>query len=79
MHIILKTVQLTGSPRVLSLKIIGEAVEGNTMIADKKYWGGAEGDSVFRWFLVSRVHQLHLFLLYLFRKLITNSDFWLSS
>ncbi|XP_064982963.1 187-kDa microtubule-associated protein AIR9-like [Musa acuminata AAA Group] len=42
-----------GSPRVLSLKIIGEAVEGNTLIADKKYWGGEEGDSVFRWFVTS--------------------------
>ncbi|XP_064970578.1 187-kDa microtubule-associated protein AIR9-like isoform X1 [Musa acuminata AAA Group] len=43
----------SGSPRVLSLWIIGKAVEGNTLCADKRYWGGEEGDSVFRWFLTS--------------------------
>ncbi|WOL15331.1 microtubule-associated protein [Canna indica] len=41
------------SPRVLSLKIMGKAVEGTTLFADKKYWGGEEGDSIIRWFLTS--------------------------
>ncbi|KAG1348232.1 putative 187-kDa microtubule-associated protein AIR9 [Cocos nucifera] len=42
-----------GSPRLLSLQIMGTAVEGTTLVADKKYWGGEEGDSVFHWFLTS--------------------------
>lgn len=39
-----------GSPRLLSLQIVGNAIEGATLSVDKKYWGGEEGDSVFRWF-----------------------------
>ncbi|KAK9696993.1 hypothetical protein RND81_08G008800 [Saponaria officinalis] len=39
-----------GSPRLISLHINGESVEGSTLVADKSYWGGDEGDSVFRWF-----------------------------
>ncbi|XP_078436682.1 outer arm dynein light chain 1 protein isoform X2 [Wolffia australiana] len=39
-----------GSPRLLSLRIIGEAIEGVTLLADKEYWGGEEGDSLFRWY-----------------------------
>lgn len=39
-----------GSPKLLSLKIVGAAVEGTVLSVDKKYWGGEEGDSVFRWF-----------------------------
>ncbi|KAJ4976364.1 hypothetical protein NE237_001470 [Protea cynaroides] len=42
-----------GSPRLLSLQIVGKAIEGATLHVDKKYWGGEEGDSVFRWFLTS--------------------------
>ncbi|XP_010923670.1 187-kDa microtubule-associated protein AIR9 isoform X1 [Elaeis guineensis] len=42
-----------GSPRLLSLQVTGKAVEGMTLVANKKYWGGQEGDSVFRWFLTS--------------------------
>ncbi|KAF2317878.1 hypothetical protein GH714_041198 [Hevea brasiliensis] len=42
-----------GSPRLLSLQIIGIAVEGTQLSVDKKYWGGEEGDSVFRWFRTS--------------------------
>lgn len=42
-----------GNPRLLSLEILGNAVEGTTLIAEKKYWGGEEGDSVFLWFLTS--------------------------
>lgn len=39
-----------GSPKLLSLEIVGTAMEGTTLVVDKKYWGGVEGDSVFRWF-----------------------------
>ncbi|KAL6991640.1 187-kDa microtubule-associated protein air9, partial [Sarracenia purpurea var. burkii] len=39
-----------GSPRLLSLQIVGTSVEGSTLTVDKKYWGGEEGESVFRWF-----------------------------
>ncbi|WCJ24264.1 Outer arm dynein light chain 1 protein [Euphorbia peplus] len=39
-----------GSPRLLSLQIVGNTVEGKTISVDKKYWGGEEGESVFRWF-----------------------------
>ncbi|KAJ6832033.1 187-kDa microtubule-associated protein AIR9 [Iris pallida] len=42
-----------GTPRLLSLQILGKGVEGTTLVAEKKYWGGEEGDSVFRWFLTS--------------------------
>ncbi|RDX87861.1 187-kDa microtubule-associated protein, partial [Mucuna pruriens] len=38
-----------GSPRLLSLHIVGNAVEGSILRIDKKYWGGEEGDSVCRW------------------------------
>ncbi|KAK6150135.1 hypothetical protein DH2020_017660 [Rehmannia glutinosa] len=41
-----------GSPRVLSLQIIGTAVEGTTLNVEKKYWGGEEGESIYRWFRV---------------------------
>lgn len=39
-----------GSPRLLSLHIVGNAVEGATLCVDKKYWGGEEGNSIFCWF-----------------------------
>ncbi|KAL0926511.1 hypothetical protein M5K25_002750 [Dendrobium thyrsiflorum] len=42
-----------GSPRLLSLKIVGEGVEGTTLYAEKKYWGGEEGNSIYHWFLTS--------------------------
>ncbi|KAG8652144.1 187-kDa microtubule-associated protein AIR9 isoform X2 [Manihot esculenta] len=42
-----------GSPRLLSLQIVGSAVEGTPLSVDKKYWGGEEGDSVVRWFRTS--------------------------
>ncbi|XP_072951631.1 187-kDa microtubule-associated protein AIR9-like [Typha angustifolia] len=42
-----------GGPRLLSLKISGKGIEGFTLVANKKYWGGEEGDSIFRWFLTS--------------------------
>uniref|UniRef100_A0A2P2LXJ8 187-kDa microtubule-associated protein AIR9 n=1 Tax=Rhizophora mucronata TaxID=61149 RepID=A0A2P2LXJ8_RHIMU len=42
-----------GSPRLLSLQIVGTTVEGTMLTVDKKYWGGEEGDSVFRWFRTS--------------------------
>ncbi|KVH88206.1 Leucine-rich repeat-containing protein [Cynara cardunculus var. scolymus] len=42
-----------GSPRLLSLHMVGTAVEGTTLYVNKQYWGGEEGDSVFRWFRTS--------------------------
>ncbi|PON54757.1 LRR domain containing protein [Parasponia andersonii] len=42
-----------GSPRLLSLQIVGNSVEGTKLSIDKKYWGGEEGESVFRWFRTS--------------------------
>ncbi|KAH6830710.1 Outer arm dynein light chain 1 protein [Perilla frutescens var. hirtella] len=42
-----------GTPRLLSLQIIGTAVEGTTLNVEKKYWGGEEGDSIYRWFRTS--------------------------
>lgn len=41
-----------GSPRLLSLQIVGSVVEGTILSVDKSYWGGDEGESVFRWFRV---------------------------
>lgn len=37
---------------MLSLQIIGDAIEGTKLSVEKRYWGGEEGDSVFRWFRV---------------------------
>jgi len=37
---------------LLSLQIIGNAVEGTILRIEKKYWGGEEGDSVCRWLRV---------------------------
>ncbi|KZV48806.1 hypothetical protein F511_09227 [Dorcoceras hygrometricum] len=42
-----------GSPRLLSLQIIGTEVEGTTLTVEKKYWGGEEGQSIYRWFRTS--------------------------
>ncbi|XP_019185915.1 PREDICTED: 187-kDa microtubule-associated protein AIR9 isoform X3 [Ipomoea nil] len=42
-----------GTPRLLSLQIVGTAVEGVTLNVEKKYWGGEEGDSVYRWFRIT--------------------------
>ncbi|KAG8385218.1 hypothetical protein BUALT_Bualt03G0019300 [Buddleja alternifolia] len=42
-----------GTPRLLSLQIIGTAVEGTTLNVEKKYWGGEEGESIYRWFRTS--------------------------
>ncbi|KAL6500611.1 187-kDa microtubule-associated protein air9 [Orobanche hederae] len=39
-----------GSPRLLSLQIIGTVVEGTALNVEKKYWGGEEGESIYRWF-----------------------------
>ncbi|KAI4370946.1 hypothetical protein MLD38_019233 [Melastoma candidum] len=38
-----------GSPRLLSLHIMGHPIEGNMLCVDKQYWGGEEGNSIFRW------------------------------
>ncbi|PWA81634.1 outer arm dynein light chain 1 protein [Artemisia annua] len=42
-----------GSPRLLSLQVVGTAVEGTTLHVNKEYWGGEEGKSIFRWFRTS--------------------------
>ncbi|PKA57004.1 hypothetical protein AXF42_Ash002308 [Apostasia shenzhenica] len=42
---------LPGNPKLLVLRLVGEGVEGSTLLAKKKYWGGEEGDSVYRWLL----------------------------
>lgn len=42
-----------GSPRILSLKIVGDCVEGAELHLDKRYWGGEEGASKLQWFLTS--------------------------
>lgn len=39
-----------GNPRLISLQIVGKSVEGSTLLAEKRYWGGEEGESIFRWF-----------------------------
>lgn len=48
----LDTAKLLGSPRLISLQIVGSPVEGTELNVEKKYWGGEEGDSVFQWFRV---------------------------
>lgn len=48
----------SGSPRLLSLQIVGTTVEGSSLTVDKKYWGGKEGDSIFRWFRVSSCESI---------------------
>lgn len=48
-----------GSPKLLSLQIVGNSIEGTELRVNKRYWGGEEGDSVFRWF---RVHLLNFIL-----------------
>ncbi|KAF3620639.1 hypothetical protein FXO37_33158 [Capsicum annuum] len=42
-----------GTPRLLSLRVAGTAVEGTTLSVEKKYWGSEEGDSFYRWFRTS--------------------------
>ncbi|WVZ21289.1 hypothetical protein V8G54_008611 [Vigna mungo] len=49
-----------GSPRLLSLHIIGNAVEGTILRIEKKYWGGEEGDSVYRWLRILSLFHLAL-------------------
>ncbi|KAF7842164.1 187-kDa microtubule-associated protein AIR9 [Senna tora] len=42
-----------GSPRLLNLQIVGDAVEGTILSVEKNYWGGEEGESIYRWFRTS--------------------------
>ncbi|KAL5197898.1 hypothetical protein ABZP36_001410 [Zizania latifolia] len=42
-----------GRPTLLSLELTGEAIEGTTMIANRRYWGGEEGKTIFHWILTS--------------------------
>ncbi|CAN8287520.1 unnamed protein product [Cochlearia groenlandica] len=39
-----------GNPRAVSLQVVGALTEGTMLSAEKEYWGGEEGASVFRWF-----------------------------
>lgn len=50
---------LTGSPRLISLDVVGQPVEGTTLVANKRYWGGEEGNTIFQWFLVPYFHYCH--------------------
>eukprot|EP00249_Psilotum_nudum_P024971 c29337_g1_i1 orf=404-6085(-) len=40
-----------GSPKLISLQLLGSAIEGCEIQVDKKYWGGDEGPSKLQWFL----------------------------
>ncbi|MCO5613042.1 hypothetical protein L7F22_067316 [Adiantum nelumboides] len=42
-----------GSPKLLSLRVIGDPIEGAELIVDKTYWGGMEGPSRTQWFRAS--------------------------
>lgn len=42
-----------GSPILLSLQIVGDAIEGTSLSVEKNYWGGEEGVSVYHWFRTS--------------------------
>uniref|UniRef100_A0A0E0AFR8 Uncharacterized protein n=1 Tax=Oryza glumipatula TaxID=40148 RepID=A0A0E0AFR8_9ORYZ len=44
---------ILGRPTILSLELTGEAIEGTTMVASRRYWGGEEGETIFRWILTS--------------------------
>ncbi|KAJ7530247.1 hypothetical protein O6H91_15G086300 [Diphasiastrum complanatum] len=41
-----------GPPKLLRLKILGDAIEGSMLQVDKEYCGGEEGYSKLQWFLV---------------------------
>ncbi|MCO5582339.1 hypothetical protein L7F22_036233 [Adiantum nelumboides] len=40
-----------GLPRLISLGITGDPMEGASLQVDKKYWGGSEGSSKIQWLL----------------------------
>lgn len=40
-----------GSPKLLSLHIVGEPIEGSELQVGKEYWGGEEGICKVQWFL----------------------------
>uniref|UniRef100_A0A0D9WVG8 Ig-like domain-containing protein n=1 Tax=Leersia perrieri TaxID=77586 RepID=A0A0D9WVG8_9ORYZ len=42
-----------GTPTLLSFELTGEAIEGTTMVTKRRYWGGEEGETIFRWILTS--------------------------
>jgi hypothetical protein len=52
---------LSGSPKLLSLKILGDTIEGGELHVEKTYWGGIEGSSKLRWFLVSSSDSFTMF------------------
>lgn len=42
-----------GSPKLLSLKVVGDTTEGAELVVEKTYWGGIEGSSRTQWFRAS--------------------------
>ena len=44
-----------GFPKLQSLQILGDPIEGGKLHVEKTYWGGIEGFSKLQWFLVSSV------------------------
>lgn len=42
-----------GFPKLLSLQILGNPIEGAELQVEKMYWGGIEGSSRLQWFLTS--------------------------
>lgn len=40
-----------GSPKLISLEILGNPLEGSELQVEKVYWGGVEGHSKMQWFL----------------------------
>ncbi|KAF5205341.1 Microtubule-associated air9-like protein [Thalictrum thalictroides] len=42
-----------GSPKLLSLHLLGESIEGTVLRVDRKYWGGEEGHSIIRWYRIT--------------------------
>ncbi|PIA41703.1 hypothetical protein AQUCO_02200255v1 [Aquilegia coerulea] len=42
-----------GSPKLLSLQLLGESIEGTVLRVDRKYWGGEEGQSIIRWYRIT--------------------------
>ncbi|KAH7307676.1 hypothetical protein KP509_22G071800 [Ceratopteris richardii] len=39
-----------GLPKLLSLKILGDPIEGENLMIERTYWGGIEGPSRIQWF-----------------------------
>eukprot|EP00250_Pteridium_aquilinum_P019691 c24537_g1_i1 orf=188-5938(+) len=42
-----------GTPKLLSLQVLGDPIEGAELLVEKTYWGGIEGFSRIQWFRAS--------------------------